>query len=104
MEKCFPANRFQLFCCEEPDERIAMSDKLKHGLEELKNELNLLDSNDPKVKKLVSDVDEALNQTTEAAHALADSLQHVAEEFEVNHPQLTAIINNVMTSLSNIGI
>jgi DNA repair ATPase RecN len=81
-----------------------MSEKLKHDLEELKGELKQIDSGDPSLEKLARDVDEALAQTGEATRALALSLQHTAEEFEAKHPQLTAVINNVMTSLSNIGI
>ncbi|MDH3345766.1 MAG: DUF4404 family protein, partial [Kiritimatiellaceae bacterium] len=78
--------------------------KLKHGLTELQDELKKIDSDDPKLARLANEVEEALTQTGEATLALAHSLQHTAEEFEANHPQLTAIINNVMTSLSNIGI
>jgi len=81
-----------------------MSENLKHGLEKLKTELGQINSSDPKLQKLAGDVDEALAQTGEVSRALAHSLQHTAEEFEVQHPQLTALINNVMTSLSSLGI
>ena len=81
-----------------------MSEKLKRELEELKNELNQINSEDPKLQKLAGDVDEALAQTGEVSRALAHSLQHTAEEFEMHHPQLTVIINNIMTSLSSLGI
>jgi ABC-type transporter Mla subunit MlaD len=81
-----------------------MSEKLKNGLEDLKGELNRMNSTDPALKKLAEDVDAALAHTGEATRILTQSLQQVTEEFEANHPQLTAIINNVMTSLSNIGI
>jgi ABC-type transporter Mla subunit MlaD len=45
-----------------------------------------------------------LDETGDVSRALVQSLQSTAEEFEARHPQLTAIINNVMTSLSGLGI
>lgn len=81
-----------------------MSDKLKRNLEELQNELKQINSKNPKLQKLASDVDAALEQPGEVSTALIHSLQHTTKEFEVNHPQLTAIINNIMTSLSSLGI
>jgi len=45
-----------------------------------------------------------LDETGDVSKALVHSLQQTAEEFEARHPQLTAAINNVMTSLSNLGI
>ncbi|MBC8207142.1 MAG: DUF4404 family protein [Kiritimatiellales bacterium] len=81
-----------------------MSEKVKRELEELQNELKQINSEDPKLQKLAGDVDAALAQTGEISRTLHNSLQHTAEEFETHHPQLTAIINNIMTSLSSLGI
>jgi DNA repair ATPase RecN len=81
-----------------------MSEKTKHGLKELQNELKQINSEDPKLQKLAGEIDAALEQTGEVSRTLAHSLQHTAEEFEVHHPQLTAIINNIMNSLSGLGI
>lgn len=81
-----------------------MSEKLKRGLEDLKTELEQIDSEDPKLKKLAGDVDTALAQSGELSRTLVHSMQNTAEEFEVHHPQLTALINNIMNSLSGLGI
>ena len=81
-----------------------MSEELTRKLEELKDELSEIGLSDPKLEKLANDIDEVLAQTNEPPVDLAHSLQNITEEFEVNHPKLIAIINNVMTSLSNIGI
>lgn len=81
-----------------------MRDKLKQNLEELRNELKKTDSDHPALNKLAGEVDHAIDQTDEISRTLAQSLRHAAEEFETRHPQLTAAINNVMTSLSNLGI
>jgi hypothetical protein len=84
--------------------RIFMSEKLKHGLKELKDELEQINSENPKLQKLAGDVDTALAQPGDVSRALVHSMQHAAEEFEVHHPQMTAIINNIMNSLSGLGI
>lgn len=81
-----------------------MSEKLKTELKELQTELKQIDSEDPRLKKLASDVDSALEQTGDAAQDLIHSFQHVAEEFEVQHPKVASLLSNVMTQLSNIGI
>lgn len=80
-----------------------MSDKLKQALEELQNELKQIGPGEPKLQKLAEEVQVALKESVEDL-PLGDSLRDAAETFEVRHPQLTALINNVMNSLSNIGI
>jgi len=42
--------------------------------------------------------------TPEALQELVATLQREAKEFEVEHPQITALINQVTTALSNLGI
>lgn len=81
-----------------------MNQKLKNHLKELHQELERINSDDPKLRKLSKDIQDALSQPDEIPHTLNPSLQHMAEEFEVRHPKLTALINNVMLSLSGLGI
>lgn len=81
-----------------------MSEQLKKELQELKDELKQINSGEPSLKKLAGDIDDVLDETGDVSKALVQSLQQTAEELEARHPQLTAIINNVMTSLSNLGI
>jgi len=80
-----------------------MSEELKRDLEKLHDELKKISSGDPKLQKLTDDVQSALKKNIEDV-PLVDSLRDAAETFEVRHPKLTALINNVMNSLSNIGI
>jgi len=80
-----------------------MSDKLKQALEELQNELKQIGSGEPKLQKLADEVQAALKERAGEV-PLVDSLRDAAETFEARHPQLIALINNVMNSLSNIGI
>jgi DNA repair ATPase RecN len=81
-----------------------MSEQLKQNLEELQKELKGINSENPKLQKLAADIDAAQAKPEEFPQALAHAMQHVAEEFEVEHPQLTAIVNNIMHSLSSLGI
>jgi hypothetical protein len=80
-----------------------MSDKLKQALEELQDELKQIGGDDPKLQRLAGHVHDTLKESAEDI-PLIDSLRDAAETFEAHHPQLTAMINNVMSSLSNIGI
>ncbi|MCK5676793.1 MAG: DUF4404 family protein [Verrucomicrobia bacterium] len=80
-----------------------MNDTLQQSLEALHSELKQLGSDDPKLLKLAENVQTALDENSEEL-PLVDSLRDATETFELNHPQLTAVINNVMNSLSNIGI
>lgn len=42
--------------------------------------------------------------TPDAIQELAQTLQKEANAFEVEHPNITALINQVTTALSNLGI
>ena len=81
-----------------------MSEQLKKELRELQEELKQIKSGEPRLQKLAGDIDDVLDETTDVSRALVQSMQNTAEEFEIRHPQLTAMINNIMNSLSGLGI
>ncbi len=58
---------------------------------------NALGALDP----LLEELDQALH---EPAPGLRERLEAQIREFEVEHPRLTGILNDVMTSLGNLGI
>ena len=79
--------------------------EVQERISELKSELE----NTPKETGLFEETLEAAKEgieryTPEALQDLAHTLQREADEFEVEHPSVTALINNVLTSLSNLGI
>lgn len=80
-----------------------MSDKLKQSLEELHRELNLLETDEPTLQNLQEEIRRSLHEESEFFH-LMDPMRDAADKFEVHHPKLVGVINNVMTSLSNLGI
>ncbi|MDF7798452.1 DUF4404 family protein [Pontiellaceae bacterium B1224] len=73
-------------------------DQLKGELEQTPKETGLFE------ETLESAKDGIEHYTPEAIKDLVQILQKEADEFEVEHPRITSLINNVMTSLSNLGI
>ena len=79
-----------------------MSGKLKQALEELREELRRVGSDHPELQDLYQKTVQALESGE--PRSLIGPLREAEKTFEVRHPQLTALINNVLTSLSNLGI
>ena len=44
------------------------------------------------------------NKITEKHTSLSEQLKESTEHFEASHPELTAIMNNVINFLNNLGI
>lgn len=79
--------------------------EVKESMGALKRELQNAPQETGPFEDLLDQAREGIERyTPEALQDLIHSLQREAEEFEVEHPQITALINQVMTSLSNIGI
>lgn len=79
--------------------------EIKKSLAELKSELeNTPKETGPLEEKLEQAKDGLERYTPEALQELVQTLQYEAKEFEAGHPRITALINNIMTSLSNLGI
>ncbi len=79
-----------------------MSGKLEQALEELREEIQRIGPDHPELQDLYQKTVQALESGEH--HSLIDPLREAGKTFEVRHPQLTALINNVLTSLSNLGI
>lgn len=79
-----------------------MHEELKKALQELHDELKRIGPDNPRMQEL----QEKTARAIEAGEHLTpvDELKEAAGEFEARHPQLTALINNVMNSLSGLGI
>lgn len=79
--------------------------EVKKSIDELKGELQQTPKETGLLEETLENAKEGIEHyTPEAVKELAHTLQTEAEEFEVEHPKVTALINNVMTSLSNLGI
>jgi prefoldin subunit 5 len=72
--------------------------ELKSELEQTPKETSLLEQELEKAREEIE------RYTPEAIHHLVQTLQDEAEEFEAEHPRVTALINQLMSALSNLGI
>jgi DNA repair exonuclease SbcCD ATPase subunit len=79
--------------------------EIKERLADLKNELAQTPKETGFLEETLEQAKEGIERyTPEAVQELIQNLKQEAEEFEVEHPRITELINNVMTSLSNLGI
>ncbi len=84
-------------------------DKLRQGLERLREELKNKDIDEAtrqRLESLAARVESQLakERDEEVHHSLLKELEEEVMHFEVAHPRLTAIINDIMVALSNMGI
>ena len=85
-------------------------EKLRRSLDELREELARLESEEAAVREridaLISGVESRLESPDEAGedHTLVEDLQRAVTEFETSHPRATAILNQIMVTLGNMGI
>ncbi len=85
-------------------------EKLRQGLEALRTEIKNLKGADGESKQRLEDLAERVEkQLAESGeknehHNLIKELEEEIMRFEVAHPRLTAIINDLMVTLSNMGI
>ena len=79
--------------------------KLHQLLSQLKGELEQLDTDSEthlEISQLITDIENQI----EAEHkvSLIESLQIHINRFEVEHPKVSAILNDIMIKLGNMGI
>lgn len=79
--------------------------EVKDSLGALQKELEQTPNETSQFEELLEQAREGIERyTPDAIQDLAQTLQREAKEFEVEHPQITSLINQIMTSLSNLGI
>lgn len=88
-----------------------MSDKqLRKSLDELRSELARLEAEEARVRErldaLIAGVETQIAEPGDATHqqSLVQELRNSISEFEVSHPRTTAILNEIMVTLGNMGI
>jgi hypothetical protein len=87
-----------------------MDEDLRQSLNALKAELDRLDSADPDkratLERLIDDIEHKLQHPDqgETSGSLIERAKESIEHFEVSHPRATAILNDIMMTLSNMGI
>jgi hypothetical protein len=83
---------------------------LNSDLEKLRQEVNLLvsgnDDAKAKLNVLINDIELKISTPDEEIHDsnLTENIRDTITQFETEHPRTTAILNDIMVSLSNMGI
>jgi len=86
------------------------NDELHEPLERLQAEIQKLGEDDAAIKRrmtrLVADLERKLESAEDSSDEpeLIDNLRGNIDLFEVEHPRLTAVLNQIMAHLSNMGI
>lgn len=87
-----------------------MDQDLRKALRELRAELERSSGADPderaKLEGLIDAIEQKLDnpEQGEGEQSLVDRAKESVEHFEVSHPRATAILNDIMMMLSNMGI
>ncbi len=83
---------------------------LRDDIEKLRNEIASLspdeDASKEKLESLLQDIESSLDaeEQNENQSELLAGLKESVNHFETEHPRATAIINDIMVTLSNMGI
>lgn len=79
-------------------------------LRELRKEIDKIDevdeASEKKLNSLINSVEKKLSNSIDAEEdeELLSRLQSTIRHLEVSHPELTETMNNIMTTLSNMGL
>lgn len=85
-------------------------EQLKRSLDGLRQELHALEDDSQETRarlgELIAELEDQIEQLgeSEGTESLLDNLRRWVEDFEVEHPRTTRIVNDIMMTLSNMGI
>lgn len=85
-------------------------DALRNSIQQLQSEIHKAEAGDQAalghLHQLAMDIETALGEGGETARhqSLVARFREQVEQLEVQHPQATAILNEIMMTLSNLGI
>lgn len=83
--------------------------EVSEALFNLRNEIERLGDDNPELKTrledLLDDLEDNLEATEDASQLhLVEDMKDAVSQFEVQHPTLTGIVNELMLALGNMGI
>lgn len=84
-----------------------MHDKLREKITSLKKEVEQLSVDNDSAKKHIDELIEEienLDDSIEEKSDVIDKIKSSIDHFETEHPRATAILNDIMVTLSNMGI
>ena len=85
-----------------------MQEHLNQKISDLKKELEKIKFDDESEKKhindLIKEIENANKESADETSFVIDKIKSSIDRFETEHPRATAILNDIMVTLSNIGI
>ena len=85
-----------------------MHDPINQKITDLRKELEKLNFDNVDEKKhideLLEEIESANKESEEETNFIIDKIKTSIDRFETEHPRATAILNEIMVTLSNIGI
>ena len=84
--------------------------KLLNDLDRLRREVYTLTgantADREKLNRLINDIEKKIDEPADTAHhhRVMGGLNDAIRQFETDHPRATAILNEIMVTLSNMGI
>jgi predicted transcriptional regulator len=83
--------------------------ELRNNLEKLRVEIEQVAESDSETKtrlnELINDIEASIDPEQETEdNSLIQNLKDAVAHFETEHPRTTAILNDIMVTLSNMGI
>jgi hypothetical protein len=79
--------------------------EVKRAIEELRTELQKTPVETGVFEEILEKARDGIERyTPEAVQDLVDTLRRESDEFEVEHPRVTALINQLTNALSSLGI
>ena len=84
-------------------------EELHQSLQALQQELDKLEESNEEIRdratRLIVDIENQLDTSNnDEDDSLIDRIQKLIEQFEVEHPRITGIMNRIMMTLSDMGI
>jgi chemotaxis regulatin CheY-phosphate phosphatase CheZ len=84
-------------------------ENLRNDLERLRSEVNQLSSSQPETRQrldtLITDLENRIDTEIDNDDGnLMEDIRDYISKFETEHPRATAILNDIMVTLSNMGI
>jgi FtsZ-binding cell division protein ZapB len=99
-----------IFDLSQLDEKTNMPEQqLQENLEKLRAEIEQVADSDTEAKArlnaLINEIEASIDPEQESEdNNLAQSIKDAVSHFETEHPRATAILNDIMVTLSNMGI
>ncbi|MCG8323982.1 MAG: DUF4404 family protein [Thiotrichales bacterium] len=85
-----------------------IKEDLHQSLQALQDELDKLEESHEEVRdratRLIYDIEQQLDDPEGQGDSPIDRIPKLIEEFEVEHPRITGIMNRIMMALSDMGI